>query len=103
MRLVANLIKGKNATHALDLLSVTPKRATGPLSKLLNSAIASAKAKGISADNLIIADCRVDGGATLKRMMPGSRGSGMAIKKRTSKIFLSLEEMGKRIEKPKKK
>ena len=87
MRLVANLIKGKNAQVALDLLSVTPKRATGPLTKLLSSAIANAKSLGVSTENLVITSCRVDAGATLKRMIPGSRGSGFPIKKRTSKIL----------------
>ena len=101
MRLVANLIKGKPALYALDLLSVTPKRATGPLSKLLSSAIANAKVQGISADKLVVLGCRVDSGATLKRMIPGSRGSGFPIKKRTSKILLTLDEAKKKIEAPK--
>lgn len=103
MRLVVSLIKGKNALAALDLLSVTPKRATGPLSKLLASAIANAKVKGLSADTLVVSECRVDSGATLKRMIPGSRGSGSPIKKRTSKIFLALDEAKKKIEAPKTK
>ena len=102
MRLVANLIKGKNALHALDLLSVTPKRSTGPLSKLLASAIANAKVKGMTADTLVISSIRVDGGATLKRMIPGSRGSGFPIKKRTSHILITLDEAKKKIEAPKK-
>ena len=102
MRLVANLIKGKNALHALDLLSVTPKRSTGPLSKLLASAIANAKVKGMTADTLVISSIRVDGGATLKRMIPGSRGSGCPIKKRTSHILITLDEAKKKIEAPKK-
>lgn len=101
MRLVANLIRGKNALHALDLLSITPKRATGPLSKLLASAIANAKVKGMSTDMLVVSEIRVDGGATLKRMIPGSRGTGFPIKKRTSKIVIVLDEPKKKIEAPK--
>ena len=102
MRLVVDLIRGKSAEHAIDLLSVTPKRATGPLSKLLKSAIANAKTKGIAASSLIISEIRVDSGQTLKRMIPGSRGSGFPIKKKTSKILIVLDEAKKKIEAPKK-
>ena len=101
MRLVVDLIRGKNALHALDLLSVTPKRATGPLAKLLSSAIANAKVKGMNIDTLTISEIRVDGGATLKRMIPGSRGTGFPIKKRTSHIIITLDEPKKKIEAPK--
>ena len=102
MRLVVDLIRGKSAEHAIDLLSVTPKRATGPLSKLLKSAIANAKTKGIAASSLIVSEIRVDSGQTLKRMIPGSRGSGFPIHKKTSRIFLALDEAKKKIEAPKK-
>lgn len=102
MRLVVDLIRGKNALHALDLLSVTPKRATGPLSKLLASAIANAKVKSMNIENLVISEIRVDGGAVLKRMIPGSRGSGFPIKKRTSHVIIKLDEAKKKIEAPKK-
>jgi large subunit ribosomal protein L22 len=100
MRLVVDLIRGKNALHALDLLSVTPKRATGPLAKLLASAIANAKVKGMNVDTLTISEIRVDGGAVLKRMIPGSRGSGFPIKKRTSHVIITLDEAKKKIEAP---
>ena len=97
MRLVANLIKGKKAEFALDLLSVTPKRAADPIAKLLKSAIANAKMQGISAETLVVANIRVDGGSPLKRMIPGSRGTGFPIKKRTSKILLTLDEATPRL------
>lgn len=98
MRLVVDLIRGKNALHALDLLSVTPKRATGPLAKLLASAIANAKVKSMNVENLVVSEIRVDGGAVLKRMIPGSRGSGFPIKKRTSHVIIVLDEAKKKIE-----
>jgi len=101
MRLVVDLIRGKNALHALDLLSITPKRSTGPLGKLLASAIANAKVKGMNIETLTISEIRVDGGQTLKRMIPGSRGSGFPIKKRTSHVIITLDEAKKKIEAPK--
>ena len=101
MRLVVDLIRGKNALHSLDLLSVTTKRASNPLSKLLASAIANAKVKGMTVENLVISEIRVDGGAILKRMIPGSRGSGFPIKKRTSHIIIKLDEIKAKIAAPK--
>jgi large subunit ribosomal protein L22 len=90
MRLVANTITGKSVENALSTLSVTPKRSAAPLETLLLSAIANAKNMGISTDGLIVKECRVDGGITLKRNMPGSRGSAFPIKKHTSHILLTL-------------
>jgi large subunit ribosomal protein L22 len=43
VRLVADLIRGKNAEHALALLATLPKRASDPMAKLLKSAISNAK------------------------------------------------------------
>lgn len=90
MRLVANTIAGKSVENALSILSVTPKRSAAPLETLLLSAISNAKNMGISTDGLIVKECRVDGGITLKRNMPGSRGSAFPIKKHTSHILLTL-------------
>ncbi len=91
IRLIANLIKGKKVSDALATLSVTPKRAAGPIAKLLNSALANAKNTGVSLENLIVKECRVDGGATMKRFMPGARGSAFPIHKHMSHVNLLLE------------
>lgn len=90
MRLVANLIKGKPVARALDILSFAPKRAATSLEKLLKSAISNAKNLGISTENLMVKDCRVDSGMTFKRMMPGARGASFPIRKHTSNINLVL-------------
>lgn len=102
VRLVADLIKGKPALFALDLLSVTPKRAADPIAKLLQSAIANAKMQGASADALVVSNCRVDVGKVLKRSMPRARGSAFPIKKRTSKVILTLDIAQPKIEAKKK-
>lgn len=92
MRLVASLIQGKSVSDATNILTVTTKHSSEPLLKLLNSALANAKNLGISIDGLYVKECRVDGGVTMKRHMPGSRGSAFPIKKKTSHVALMLAE-----------
>lgn len=93
VRLVANLVKGKNVSMAMAELDLLPKRSSGPLKKLILSAIANAKEnQKISSENLIIKDFRVDKGVVMKRSMPRAMGRAFGIKKRTSHIHLVLEE-----------
>ncbi len=92
VRLVADLIKGKSVSEAFNLLINTPKIATLPINRLLKSAVANAKNKGLDEKNLHIKELRVDGGVVLKRIMPRARGSAYGIKKRTSRVIISLEE-----------
>ena len=54
VRLVANLIKGKSVTAAMDMLGVTTKRASDPLAKLLASAVANAKNLNIPLEGLVV-------------------------------------------------
>ncbi|MDO8579496.1 MAG: 50S ribosomal protein L22 [bacterium] len=92
VRLVASLIKGKTVAHALDMLGVTVKRASDPLVKLIHSALANARDRGISTEGLYIKECSVNQGLTMKRMMPGARGTGFAIRKKTSHVKLVLDK-----------
>ena len=101
VRLVASLIKGKMVSQALDILSVTTKRASDPLVKLIESALANAKNRGISTDGLFIKECSVNQGLTMRRMMPGARGSGFAIRKKTSHVKLVLDTKNKISKAPK--
>lgn len=96
VRLVADLIKGKTVPEALVQLEVSDKKASDALKTLLNSAIANAKeSKGLSAENLMVKDVRVDAGIVMKRSMPRARGSAYPIKKRNSHVSLVLEEIPK--------
>ena len=87
VRLVADLVRGKNVEHALALLSMLPKRASEPMDKLLRSAVANA---GVSAIELFVEKIEVNGGLTFRRMMPRARGRGSMIKKKTSHVTVSL-------------
>ena len=90
VRLVADLVRGKTVPHALALLATLPKRAALPMEKLVRSAVASATAKGASAENLVIASIEVNGGIVFRRMMPRARGRGATIRKKTSHVSVTL-------------
>ena len=93
-RQVVDLIRKKNVADAKDLLEFTVKRASGPILKLLNSAVASAnKNFKLSESNLFISKITVDEGPKLKRSFPMSRGRAYPIMKRTSHISLTLSEI----------
>ena len=102
VRLVASLVKGKNVNEALAELDFLAKRAGFPIKKLLLSAIANAVNMGISKDNLIIKELRVDKGIVMKRMMPAAMGTGHRINKRTSHITILLAEKVVAVKKTKK-
>lgn len=87
VRLVTDLIRGKSADHALALLATLPKRASGPVAKLLKAGIANAK---LPANELKVSTIQVNEGVVLKRSMPRARGRASRILKRTSHITLGL-------------
>jgi len=91
VRLVANLIRGKKAEQAIDILTVTVKRASDPIISLVKSAIANAKNNfNVIAEDLFVKSLTVDNGAILYRRMPKARGIATPIRKRTSHITLTL-------------
>ncbi len=94
VRLVAELIKSKRVAEALVILDTLPKRASGPVEKLLASAVANAKQAGVSLENLFVENVTVNKGIVLKRSMPRARGSASRINKRTSHVMLTLVEKG---------
>ncbi len=93
VRLVADLVRGKSVKDALPVLNVLAKRAAGPMRKLVLSAVANAIHNDkANKDVLFIAEIRVDESPTLKRSRPRARGRAFPIKKRTSRVFVRLEE-----------
>ncbi len=101
VRLVADLIRRKDVKTAQSLLDSAPKRAALPMRKLLNSAIANAKREHGNEENLFVKEVRVDAGPTLKRTMPRARGSAYLIRKRTSRVQLTLGERPREHHQPK--
>lgn len=94
VRLVANLIRGLSVLEAEKNLRFLPKRAAGPILKLLNSAVANAQHftdQKIAKEDLFISKIMVDAGPTLKKWMPRAMGRAATIRKRTSHLTLALE------------
>lgn len=94
VRLVADLIRGKRAQDARNILRFTPKGAALPISKLLDSALANAKNNlQLDPENLYIAKITVDEGPKFKRWKARARGQAAEIQKKTSHINIALEEI----------
>ena len=101
VRLVANTIKGKTVTEAQTNLEYLVKRASLPMKKLLESAVANAIAQtGADKESLFVKEVRVDKGVVLKRFMPRAFGRASRIHKHSSHVTVVLAE---KIAEPKKK
>jgi large subunit ribosomal protein L22 len=93
VRPLANLIRGKFADEALEILKYLPHRGARLLEKVLKSALGNAedqRAGNIS--RLVVVDARIDGGPMLKRIQPRARGMAFMIKKRMAHIRVELDE-----------
>ena len=92
-RLVADLIRYKDASDALSILKNSNKKAARLFLKLLQSAISNAiNTKGMDIDKLFVAQILVNEGPTLKRFQPRAQGRAYSIFKRTSNFVITLEE-----------
>jgi len=89
MREVVKMIKDLHPQKAVDTLFHVNKRASLPLSKVIKSAIANAKQKGIV--EVKFKEIQVGEGPRLKRGRPVSRGRWHSIKKRMSHVRVVLE------------
>ena len=92
VRPLADLIRGKFADDALDILRYQPHRGARMLEKVLRSALANAEdRRAQNLHHLMVVDVRVDGGPMFKRMQPKARGMSSIIKRRMSHIRVALE------------
>ena len=93
VKIVLDLIRGKDAGVAMGILKNTPKSASEYLVKLLNSAIANAENNfHMDVTRLYVSECFVCPGPTLKRIMPRAKGRADRILKRTSHVTLVVKE-----------
>lgn len=93
VKLVIDLIRGKDVGEAISILRHTPKAASPVLEKLLNSAIANAEHNhSMDVNKLFISEAYVNQGPTLKRFRPRAMGRASRINKRTSHITLVVSE-----------
>ena len=93
VKIVADLIRGKDVDEALAIMKFTPKASSEVLEKLLKSAIANAENNhDMKHENLYVAEIFANQGPTLKRRRPAAKGSAVRIRKRTSHITIVLKE-----------
>ncbi len=92
-RLCADLIRGKRAEEAVNILSHTPKAGARMISKVVQSALANAgQDKSIDVDTLYVKTVFVNQGPTLKRWQPKPMGRAGRIRKRTCHVTVVLSE-----------
>ena len=94
VKVVIDLIRGKSVAEAKAILAFTPKAASEPVLKVLNSAVANAENNlDMSADQLFVAEVFANQGPTLKRFRPRAQGRASRIRKRTSHITVILDKV----------
>lgn len=93
VRLVIDLIRGKEVGEAIAILRHTPRAASPIIEKILNSAIANAEHNyQLNPNNLKIESAFVNEGPIMKRFRPRAMGRASRINKRTSHITLVVSE-----------
>jgi large subunit ribosomal protein L22 len=102
-RQIANLVRGKDLAEARYITTFSPQSAARLVGKVLESAVANAEQNNsLNADDLMVVNCLVDEGPTLKRWRPRAYGRATRIRKRTSHITVivgereELEKKGRR-------
>ena len=93
VKIVCDLIRGKDTKTAKAILMQTPKAASELMLKLLNSAVANAENNhDMDPDNLYVSETYANPGPILKRIKPQPRGRAYRINKRTSHITVIVAE-----------
>lgn len=89
LRLVADLVRGKNAEAAYAALAVLPKAAAKPVQHAIKSAVTAAKQQNVG-DNVTIAAIFVDEGPAMKRRIFRSRGRATKMEHRMSHLTITV-------------
>ena len=98
IRLVVDMIRGKRAEDALQILRYTMKRASRDVEKVLRSAIANAERKAedagasLDVDHLFVSNCYVNEGSRWKRLRPAPMGRAFRYQRRTAHIVVGVAE-----------
>lgn len=93
VRVVLDLIRGKNVDEALNILRFTPRASSKVIEKLVMSAAANAENNhDMNRDALYITECYADQGPIIKRYRPRAKGRASSIQKKTSHITIKLKE-----------
>ena len=93
VRLVVDLVRGRNANEALDMLRFETKGPALPVHKLLSSAVANAEENfGVSRDDLYVAQIFANEAPTRKWRRFGARGRFKPVLRRSSHVTVVLRE-----------
>src|SRR5471030_1347015 len=94
IRQFADLIRGRMADEALEMLRFYPNKSARLLEQVLKSALGNAEERGArDVDDLVVTESRVDGGSIMKRIMPRARGTAYPIKRRYAHIHITVSDM----------
>ncbi len=97
VRPLADMVRGKFADEALDILRYQPQRGARMLEKVIRSALGNAqdpdqnRGQSVRTELVVVSEARVDNGPFFKRMRPRARGMSYMIKKRSSHIHITLD------------
>ena len=90
---ILDLVRGKYADDAVDILKYLPHRGARMIEKVLKSAMANAEDRGVrNVGDLVISDARGEGGPMFKRLMPRARGMAYMIRRRSAHILIALTD-----------
>jgi len=93
IRPFANLVRGRNVDDALQLLRFYHNRGAKLLMAVIESAYGNADSLDCpEPDELVVAECRVDGAPMFKRIQPRARGTAFQIKRRMAHIIVALAD-----------
>ncbi|HAP36954.1 MAG TPA: 50S ribosomal protein L22 [Bacteroidetes bacterium] len=100
MRLVIDLIRGKSVGEAMNILHFLPKHAAKSAEKVLRSAVSNFQNKdinaGVSTDDVIVREVFVNGGASMKRILPAPMGRAYKILKRSHHLTIIVDKRNKK-------
>src|SRR5215471_21758205 len=90
---ILDLIRGKYADDAVNILKYLPHRGARMIEKVLKSAMANAEDRGVrNVGDMIVVDAHGDGGPMFKRLMPRARGMAYLIRRRSCHIAIGLSD-----------
>lgn len=91
MRPLASMIRGMNVDEAIEALKFVPNRGARLIEAVVKSAIGNAEDQGCrNLEDLVVSECRIDGGPMFKRIRPRARGTAFGIKRRLAHIVVAV-------------
>jgi large subunit ribosomal protein L22 len=94
MRPLAQMIRGMNVDEAIEALKFLPNRGARLIEAVVKSAVGNAEDQGCrNIEDLVVTECRIDGGPMFKRIRPRARGTAFGIKRRMAHIVVTVTDV----------